>query len=270
MSFARRVLIAALVVQVVGFLREIFFAIGVERYFDTLLGGSDPTILVATGVMLGVVGLLVPVWRGNRWATLATVPLMAVLLLAVLPVFGTMFGSPSSGNFAVWLTITIILVAAALGIFFAIAATLESFGRRPPRPAIVGSLFSPAALFLSAVGGSVVGMTLLAVAVAATPTAGGGLTAGTPDDYATVVMRDVRFEPAELSLAAGRTTAIFVVNEDAFDHSFDIDELDIHVSVPGGRTSVVMVTPQAGTALQIYCGIPGHTEAGMVGRLVAD
>ncbi len=270
MSFARRVLIGAIVIQIVGFLREIFFAIGVERYFDALLGGSDPTIIVATGVMVGAFVLLVPVWRGNRWATLATVPLMALLLLAVLPVFGQMFGSPSSGNFAVWLTLTIILVAAAIGIPFAVIATLESFGRRTPRPAIVGSLFSPSALFVSAVSGAVVGMTLLAVAVAATPSGDATFTAGAPDDHASISMRNLRFEPAEVRLAGGRTTALFIVNEDGFDHSFDIDALAIHVHVPGGQTSVVMVTPAAGETFEIYCGIPGHTEAGMVGRLVAD
>jgi uncharacterized cupredoxin-like copper-binding protein len=270
MSFARRVLIAALLIQVVGFLREIFFAIGVERYLQALVGGSDPTIIVATGVFVGVLVLLAPVWRGNRWATLATVPLMGLLLLAVLPVFGTMFGSPTSGNFAVWLTLTIILVAAAIGIPFAVIATLESFGRRTPRPALVGSLFSPSALFVSAAGGALVGMTLLAVAVAATPASGGTLPSGAPDDYASIALRNVRFEPADLRLAGGQTTAVFVVNEDGFDHSFDIDALDIHVRIPGGQTSVVMFTPEVGETFEIYCAIPGHTEAGMVGRLVAD
>jgi len=270
MSFARRVLIAALIIQVIGFLREIFFAIGLERYLQAVVSVSDPALVIGTVVMIVVVGLLVPLWRGDRWATMATVPLLGLVLLAALPVFGPMFGGPSSGNFAVWLTLTIMLVAAAVGIPFALIATLEAFGRRTPRPAMVGSLFSPSALFVSGVTGAVVGMTLLAVAVAASPSAGGGLTVGAPDDYTSVVMRDVRFEPADVRLAAERTTAIFVVNEDGFDHSFDIDELDIHVMIPGGQTSVVMVTPQAGDTFDIYCGIPGHTEIGMVGRLVAD
>lgn len=271
MSFARRVLIAALVIQVAGFLREIFFAVGLERYMEIMVTGSDPTLLVATGVMIGVLLLLLPIWRGNRWATLAAVPLMVLLLVAALPVFAPMFGTPSSANFAVWLTLTVILVASLVGVPFAVIAALEAFGRREPGAAVQGSLFSPAAMLVSAVAGSVVGMSLLAVAVAATPRPEGGPNlAGSPDDHTSIVMRDVRFEPADLRLAAGRTTALFVINEDGFDHSFDIDELDVHVRIPGGATSVIMVRPEAGQVLQVYCGVPGHTEAGMVGRLVAD
>jgi uncharacterized cupredoxin-like copper-binding protein len=269
MSFARKVLVAAVVIQIAAILREIFFAIGPQNYVDGLTRGHGAFIAV-TVVLLGSIVVLVPLWRGNRWATLATVPLMLLLLLAALPFLATLFGSPNAGNFVVWMTLTIAVVSAAIGIPFAVIATLEAFGRRTPRTAIVGSLFSPSALLVSAAGGAVVGMTLLAVAVAATPASGGTLSADAPDDYASISMRNIRFEPAEVRLAGGQTTAIFVTNEDGFDHSFDIDALDIHVRVPGGQTSVVMVTPAAGETFEIYCGIPGHTEAGMVSRLVAD
>ena len=113
-------------------------------------------------------------------------------------------------------------------------------------------------------------MTTVAVAVAAGPTpSGGSVVDGAPDATLAVGLRELRFEPERLELEAGRTTAVFVTNEDAFDHSFDVDELDIHVRVAAGQTAVVMIEPTATGSLKLYCGIPGHTEAGMVADLVA-
>ena len=271
MSFARSLLITSLVVQAFGFVREIVFAIGIERYVTSLTTLSDPTLLVATGVFIGVLALLGPVWRGNRWATLATIPLMVVLLGAVVPPFATLFGSPSTANFAVWLTLTVILVAAVAGIPFAIVATLESFGKLRPGAAVqAGGGFAGASLFIAAVVGSIIGMTTVALAVAASPPTGSGTVGGAPDATLSVTLHELRFEPDPLALEAGRATAVFVTNEDAFDHSFDIDDLDIHVHVAASQTAVVMVEPSSAGSLRLYCGIPGHAEAGMVANLSVD
>jgi len=272
MSFARRVLVLALVVQVLGFVREIVFAIGIERYVTGFTTLSDPTLVIATVVFVAALVVLAPVWRGNRWATLATVPLMVVLLAAVVPAFVSFFGAPSSTNFLVWLTLTTILVATVVGVPFAVVATLESFGRVGPTAALrADGGFGAAAVFIAVAVGSLIGMTTVAVAVAASPAASGpGALGGAPDVTMTVTLRDVRFEPDRLELDAGSMTAVFVTNEDPFDHSFDIDELDVHVHVPAGQTTVVMLEPMAGSALRLYCGIPGHTEAGMVADLIVD
>lgn len=273
MSFARRLLILALAVQAVGFVREIVFGIGIERYVTTLTTLSDPSIVVATAVFLGVLGLLAPVWHGHRWATLATIPLMVVLLAAVVPASVTLIGNPSVGNFAVWLTVTIILVAAVVGIPLAVVATLESFGRLRPSAAVrAEGGFAGTTLFIAAVFGSIIGMTTVALAVAASPSASGSVgVGGAPDDTLAVTMHELRFEPGSLALEVGKTTAVFVTNQDAFDHSFDIDELDIHVHVAAGQTAVVMVEPTTTAGpLRLYCGIPGHAEAGMVANLSVD
>jgi len=269
MTFARRVLIAALIIQAFGFAREILFAIGLDRYVEAVTTLSDPTLVVATLVLLVSLALIVPIWRGNRWAPLATVPMLVLLIISAVPLFAPMFGSPSAGNFAAWLTVTVILTSAIAAVPFAVIAALEGFGRSPSS-ATVERGFSAASMFLIAVGGAVLGMTTLAVAVAATPRSGDAAFDRPPDDVVTVAMRGLVFEPQRLSLGGGRMTAVFLVNEDGYDHSFDIDSLDVHVMVPGGQTKVVMLSPSRGETLAVYCGIPGHAESGMVGEIVVE
>lgn len=272
MSFARRVLIGALIIQIVGLVHEIFFGTGLQQYVDGVVTLSDPALALHAVVLIGSAVLLVPVWMNNRWATLAAAPLMLLMLLGGLPAAMPMVGAPTMPEFTAWLTITILLVDAGVGVVFGIAASLEAFGRKKPAPAILGDRFSIAAMGASAVIGSTIGMALLGAAVAATPPPADSAATlqGRPDNYVTVAMHDVRFEPADLELPAGKITAVFLVNEDPFAHSFDIDELNVHVPVAAGETKVVMLEPPAGAPLRFYCGIPGHADAGMVGTVVAN
>jgi uncharacterized cupredoxin-like copper-binding protein len=262
MSFARRVLIGALIIQIVGLVREIFFGTGL----------SDTTLALHAIVLVGSATLLVPVWLNNRWATLSAVPLMLLMLLGGLPSALPTVAAPTMPEFTAWLTITVLLIDAGVGVAFGIAASLEAFGRKTPAPALIGDHFSIAAMGASAALGSTIGMALLGVAVAATPPPVDKTAAlqGRPDNYVTVVMHNVRFDPADLQLPAGKVTAVFLVNEDPFGHAFDIDELNVHVPVAAGETKVVMLAPPAGASLRFYCSIPGHADAGMVGTLVAN
>jgi len=262
MSFARRVLIGALIIQIVGLVREIFFGAGL----------SDTTLALHAIVLVGSATLLVPVWLNNRWATLAAVPLMLLMLLGGLPSALPTVAAPTMPEFTAWLTITVLLIDAGVGVAFGIAASLEAFGRKTPAPALMGDHFSIAAMGASAALGSTIGMALLGVAVAATPPPVDNTAAlqGRPDNYVTVVMHNVRFDPADLQLPAGKVTAVFLVNEDPFGHAFDIDELNVHVPVAAGETKVVMLAPPAGASLHFYCSVPGHADAGMVGTLVAN
>jgi uncharacterized cupredoxin-like copper-binding protein len=83
-------------------------------------------------------------------------------------------------------------------------------------------------------------------------------------------MGAMSFEPAHLRLPPGKRTAVVVVNESTESHSFDVDPLDIHVRVPAQSTVVTMVRMPAGPPVPFYCGIPGHSEAGMTGTLVPE
>jgi len=270
MSFARRTLLVVMVIAVLGIIREIVFAFGLERFLEAL-ARPEPTIVIVAMVLIADIALVALVARGNRWATLATIPVQALLLVAALPVFVPLFGSPNEGNLTVWVTLTVVVFTTLLiGIPFAIVATLESFGRRAPGRGDSDHGFSAASMFAAASASAIVGMAFLAVAVAASPSTGDSSFEAPPDEYTSVVMSNLRFDPSELHLVADKLTAVFVTNEDGFDHSFDVDALDIHVLIPSRQTLVVMVEMAGGANLELYCAVPGHRDGGMVARVVAQ
>jgi nitrite reductase (NO-forming) len=79
-----------------------------------------------------------------------------------------------------------------------------------------------------------------------------------------------KFDQAELHAAAGETVALRLENADASGHSFDIDEFNLHVSMPAGEAGLALFTPTTPGRYTFYCSIPGHREAGMVGTLVVE
>jgi hypothetical protein len=94
----------------------------------------------------------------------------------------------------------------------------------------------------------------------------GGSFAETPTKSTVLIVKDAKFV-GSIEAKPGEALGLFVTNQDAFDHSFDIDALNIHVRLPAkGTAAVVLKANQAG-ALEYYCGVPGHKAAGMVGEL---
>jgi uncharacterized cupredoxin-like copper-binding protein len=63
---------------------------------------------------------------------------------------------------------------------------------------------------------------------------------------------------------------LFVINKDTTGHSFDIDSLGIHAQLAPNSTTAVAVTPTGPGAVEFYCSVPGHREAGMVGTIAVD
>lgn len=83
----------------------------------------------------------------------------------------------------------------------------------------------------------------------------------------TVGTDGLAFVDADLTVKVGETITLQLENGDFFDHSFDIDALDVHVAMPPkGETAVSFTPTQPGTYL-VYCAVPGHQENGMVGEL---
>jgi uncharacterized cupredoxin-like copper-binding protein len=84
-----------------------------------------------------------------------------------------------------------------------------------------------------------------------------------------VSMVDLAFEPAELTIPADVEVTIKLVNNGAAQHQFRIDALNVDSGVVDpGATAEVKFTAPAGE-YDFHCPIPGHTEAGMVGKLHA-
>ncbi|CAN5583394.1 hypothetical protein BH23CHL5_BH23CHL5_21600 [soil metagenome] len=84
-----------------------------------------------------------------------------------------------------------------------------------------------------------------------------------------IVSLDIRFEPAELTIPADTAVSISLPNEGAAPHNFSIDELDIDIDQAPGAVESVEINAPAGT-YEFYCNVPGHREAGMVGRLTVE
>jgi uncharacterized cupredoxin-like copper-binding protein len=96
-----------------------------------------------------------------------------------------------------------------------------------------------------------------------TPTTGATTAATTVD----VVAQDIFFEPKELTIPANTDVTVNLTNEGAAVHNFSIDALGIDVDLPPGAKEDVVINAPAGE-YEYYCNVPGHKEAGMVGKLV--
>lgn len=129
------------------------------------------------------------------------------------------------------------------------------------------------------------------------PHAGGGNISGQPGDPARVsrtidiTMDDkMRFAPSMINVKAGETVRFFIRNEGKLQHEMvigSIADLKEHAAVmraqptmqhaepnmislkPGQRGGIVWQFDEAGS-IDFACLIPGHMEAGMIGKLIVE
>jgi uncharacterized cupredoxin-like copper-binding protein len=85
----------------------------------------------------------------------------------------------------------------------------------------------------------------------------------------TITMHDIYFDPAELTIPANTPVKVILPNQGAAVHDFSIDSLGISVTVNPGETGEVEINAPAGE-YEYYCNIPGHKDAGMVGKLTVE
>lgn len=79
---------------------------------------------------------------------------------------------------------------------------------------------------------------------------------------------DFAFRPAEIRVKVGQPVNLALVNQGRIFHDLTIPALSFRAAVqPGQQTEVGLTASTAGT-YEFYCSVPGHREAGMVGRLV--
>lgn len=77
------------------------------------------------------------------------------------------------------------------------------------------------------------------------------------------------FDPATISATNGETLKINIVNKDTTQaHSLVIPDLNVKSSqVAPGKSEVLTVKVNKAGTISIYCDVPGHKDAGMVGKL---
>lgn len=83
---------------------------------------------------------------------------------------------------------------------------------------------------------------------------------------------EFRFEPDEITVKPGETLKIVFENEGSIAHNLTIEGLDAATPTiqPGATAELVVTLPDDPLAypIEYFCSVPGHKEAGMVGRLV--
>jgi uncharacterized cupredoxin-like copper-binding protein len=260
-SVARTVVVLGLVVQFVLTIVLIHRTTDLATWLHGLTTGAGDVLGGAVALLLLLL-LIVPCWRGKRWALVTSVLLQVGLTLGIVPYLIAGFAHPQ--DFAAWLlNISYFDVGVVAATFGAVAAR-EAWGRARPR----GWRSVQGAAIWAGVG-VWAGMVAVGVAVAGAPAPAGTMDQPA-ENVAILRMGAMSFHPAQLRLPAGKRSAVVVVNESTESHSFDVDPLGIHIRVPGQSTVVAMVRMPAGPPVPFYCGIPGHREAGMTGTLVAE
>ena len=79
---------------------------------------------------------------------------------------------------------------------------------------------------------------------------------------------NMAYSSTRLEVQSGEHT-ITLDNADFVPHTFTIDVLGINLTVPArGKDQLTLKLPRG--TYNFYCDIPGHPEAGMVGKLVVD
>lgn len=227
-----------------------------------LLGAFDPALTGLAGLG-GVAALLiigVP-FGGWRWT-----PLLGTLL-------GAMVLGGNSGPIVHDLThpelfkpFALMLVAVPLALICigaGLAATVQNY-RRPASerhtPRYLANILI--GLAMVAVGAGAVGALPRSAGLSIDPQVLAELPALTTPGF--------RFDHQQWTAKAGETVTLRLDNPTSVPHSFDIDELNVHVLMPTSDSSIAIFRPTAAGTYTYYCKLPGHREAGMVGTLVVE
>lgn len=256
LSIARRVTLAALLMVALHRLHLVFSVMGIRQVLHGLAGSDGITIAISATVVLNLL-VLVPALRGRAWALAVGYLLLVNNLVFSGPFLLEDLATPA--RLGTWTWSAAVLVPNVLGLPYGAIALAEGLGRSVP-----AWLDRMQRRFLAGAAAAAGGMWLLAAALSlhAEPAAGLG---EAPDAVVQVDLAGMAFRPARLELPKGRRTALFLINRDDYPHSFDVDALGIHVSVPARGSAVAVVHPEESREFDFYCGVAGHKQAGMTG-----
>src|SRR5205085_6508403 len=151
----------------------------------------------------------------------------------LVPAAGEIIFSLTHPTDNMFILMVLLLPLLALAIVAGVGATMQNYRsaeRRTPRglPAV-----------LTALAGLIAGAVLVGAiakptdAVGVTPEVLAGLPGVTLEAY----------NKGEVRVKAGEIVALRLENTDGASHSFDVDELNIHALMPGGKSSLALFKP---------------------------
>jgi uncharacterized cupredoxin-like copper-binding protein len=106
-----------------------------------------------------------------------------------------------------------------------------------------------------------------------------------PSTKISFTMTDFAFNPNEFTIPAGKDITLNVTHNGTMEHSFIVmkygtdagemfdqaDRVNVYWEVdlqPGDSETVLFRAPDEPGTYQIICGMPGHLQSGMVGKLI--
>ena len=106
-----------------------------------------------------------------------------------------------------------------------------------------------------------------------------------PSTNLSFTMNDFSFDPNEFTVPAGKEITVHVTHHGSMEHNFiimklgleagemfdDADKANVFWEIdlqPGDSETVVFTAPEQTGTYQIICGMPGHLQSGMLGKLV--
>jgi uncharacterized cupredoxin-like copper-binding protein len=106
-----------------------------------------------------------------------------------------------------------------------------------------------------------------------------------PSTNLSFTMNDFSFDPNEFTVPAGKEITVHVTHHGSMEHNFiimklgleagemfdDADKANVFWEIdlqPGDSETVVFTAPEQPGTYQIICGMPGHLQSGMLGKLV--
>ncbi len=236
-------------------------AIGVAGLvFTAILISFNPNepvlpVAIASFVLAAVVA------TGFRWAPGVTALFSVIVLIAFSPVVKVVMFDPTDPGYGHVMMAALSLLAAIVTGLGATWQNYRSEQRIAPRwlsPSLVG-LFT---LWLGAT--FVASLTTTGAAVAISPEAA--------QEMVTVQAKNHTFVQQEIRVKAGQIVTVKLENQDGVNHTFDIDELNVHAQLPANQVNVAVFKATKPGTYTIYC-LPHYskqTGQGMKATLVVE
>jgi len=230
-----------------------------------LLGGFIPPLVLILGLPAAIVAILILVTRW-RWAPLLATTYGIFLLASSNRSIRYDVSHPEA---YVPYTVTLLVTTLALLVIVSGAgAAIQNY--RPPAASELRDARSRLPRWFQMVSSGLAGLFLGALIIGAVPRSTAGVTVS-PQTLAalpTLAGDHIRFAPTEIRAQAGSLVALRLENHDSAGHTFNIDELNVHVTMPPGQPALALFQAGPPGTYTFYCDVPGHREAGMVGTLI--
>lgn len=222
--------------------------------------GIDEFTIVLSAIMLVLAGIVATGWR---WTPAVAATLSTLFLLLMIAFLGSALVHPQDPDFPMAVLLIVLPLVVVISGFAATVQNYRDGDRRLPSWLRNG---------LIALAGLVAGVLALSLIVEK-PTQV-RVTPETLEGLPTLRTEEFSFTRKEIRVKTGEMVALRLDNHDGAGHSFDIDELDVHVPMFRDQTALALFQPTEPGEYTFYCSIPGHANledgSGMIGTLIVE